>query len=235
MDRRKFIGIAGGTTLAVGATSYLLSDKSNFVRADIKPTNGNNETLKPDEKELLFLASLAPSGHNTQPWFVQYLEPYHWMIGNDHRKWLPAVDPTQRETMLSIGAFIQNLDYAAGAFGYVCNWHLLATTNQDEQVMEVKLIQEASKNAFDTTKIKNRRTIRAGFLSEVLQKDDRNDLVNADPEFIHYLPVTSKESQWINEQTIEANRLQVDRDPAQQELADWIRFSSQDAKTSVTA
>ena len=32
-----------------------------------------------------------------------------------------------------------------------------------------------------------------------------------------------------NEQTIEANQLQAYRDPAQRELADWIRLSSQDA------
>ena len=101
MDRIKFIGITGGTIILVG-TSYLLSDKSNLSRANIKPTDDKKKTLKPDEKEILFLASLAPSGHNTQPWFVQYLEPYHWIIGNDKSKWLPAVDPTQRETILSI-------------------------------------------------------------------------------------------------------------------------------------
>ena len=41
---------------------------------------------------------------------------------------------------------------------------------------------------------------------------------------------TSKEHQWLNEQTIEANRIQAYRDAAQSELANWIRFSSKDAK-----
>jgi hypothetical protein len=230
VNREKFIGIAGGTIIAAVTTSYLLSDKSNLSRADIKPTDDNNTTLKPDEKEILLLASLAPSGHNTQPWFVQYLEPYHWIIGNDRTKWLPAVDPTQRETMLSIGAFIQNLEYAAGAFGYVCDWNLLATTNQDDRVMAVKLLEQTSNNPFDTAKIKNRRTVRSDFLSDVLKPEDLKYLVNSEPEFIHYLPNTSKESQLIDQQTIVANRLQADRDPAQQELADWIRFSTKNAE-----
>jgi len=230
MKRKKFIGIAGGTAVATGAIAYLGSDRSNLVRADLKLTDNSSTKLKPDEKEILFLASLAPSGHNTQPWFVQYLEPYHWMIGNNRHKWLPAVDPTQRETMLSIGAFLQNLEYAANSFGYVCDWTLLATTNQDERVMDVKLIKQASSKTFDTAKIKTRRTVRAGFSSDVLKKEDVAFLVNAEPEFIHYLSGTSKESQFVNEQTIEANRLQAGRNPAQQELADWIRFSSQDAK-----
>jgi hypothetical protein len=36
--------------------------------------------------------------------------------------------------------------------------------------------------------------------------------------------------QIINEQTIIANRLQSYRNPAQEELADWIRFSSKNAE-----
>lgn len=230
ISRGKFISIAVGTTIATGAIPYLLSDKTNLLRADLNRMDNNNEMLRPDEKEILFLASLAPSGHNTQPWFIHYLEPYHWIIGNDNRKWLPAVDPTQRETILLIGAFIQNLDYAAGAFGYVCDWSLLATTNQDERVMEVKLNKTGSKNSFDISKIKNRRTVRSNFLSDELKKEDIQNLVNSDSEFVHYLPSTSKESQFISSQTIVANRLQIDRDPAQQELAEWIRFSSKDAE-----
>lgn len=66
MNRKNFISIAGGTIIVTVTTSYLLSDKRNLLRADIKPVNDNKETLKPDEKEILFLASLAPSGHNTQ-------------------------------------------------------------------------------------------------------------------------------------------------------------------------
>ncbi|MEG4319444.1 MULTISPECIES: hypothetical protein [unclassified Microcoleus] len=230
VNREKFISIAGGTIIAAVTTAYLLSDKSNLSRADLKPTDDRTETLQPHEKEILLLASLAPSGHNTQPWFVQYLEPYHWIIGNDRTKWLPAVDPTQRETILSIGSFIQNLEYAAGAFGYVCDCNLLATTNQDDRVIEVKLLKQTSKNPFDTAKIKNRRTVRSDFLSDVLKKEDIAYLVNSEPEFIHYLPNTSQESQFIDAQTIVANRLQADRDPAQQELADWIRFSTKNAE-----
>jgi hypothetical protein len=229
MNRRKFIGIGGTTIISLGTVGYLLSDKTNLTRTDIKPIVDSINAFKSDEKEILFLASRAPSGHNTQPWFVEYLEPYHWIIGNDKSKWLPAVDPTQRETMLSIGTFIQNLEYAAASFGYVCNWNLLAKSNQDERVMEIKLSKKIMDKPFDVSKIKNRRTVRSGFLSDVLKKEDVDFLINSEPDFIQYLPVGSKENQYLNEQTIEANRLQTYRDPAQSELADWIRFSSKDA------
>ena len=106
MNRRNFLQIAGGTIIIAGAGGYLLSDKNNFVRNNIKDNTSNKSLLKPYEKEILYLASLAPSGHNTQPWFIKYIEPNHWTICNDKSKWLSAVDPNQRETILSIGAFI---------------------------------------------------------------------------------------------------------------------------------
>lgn len=230
MKRRQFIGIAGGTVLAAGTTAYLLSDKGNLSRSGLKSSEETPDFLKADEKEILSLASLAPSEHNTQPWFVQYVEPFHWIIGNDKNKWLPAVDPNQRETILSIGAFVQNLELGASTLGYQCDWELLAKTNQDERVLEVKLVKKDSTRRFDIEKIKTRRTVRSNFGSDVLRKEDLDLISGGDAEIFQYLPFKSKEAQYLNEQTIEANRLQTYRDPAQKELAGWIRFSSEDAE-----
>lgn len=230
MNRRKFIQFAGATLAAAGTASYALSDKSNVSRSDIEPSNEKGGFLQPDETKILSLASLAPSGHNTQPWFVQHLEPYHWIVGSDKTKWLPAVDPTQRETMLSIGTFLCNLELAASSLGYGCDWSLLATTNQDERVMRVKLLKRGAHNPFDTSKIINRRTVWSHFSGDVLRPEDVKGLIGAQSQWIHYLPTGSRESGFLSEQTLEANRLQSYHDPAQQELADWIRFSSQQAR-----
>jgi hypothetical protein len=229
MKRRKFIAIAGSSIIIAGVAYYLLSDKRNFVRADSKHTETTKLPLQLDEKEILFLASLAPSGHNTQPWFVKYMEPYHWVIGNDKSCWLPAVDPTQRETILSLGAFLQNLEYAANNLGYNCQFNILATTNQDENIVDVKLTKATGIIRYDIEQIKHRRTVRSNYLKDTLKKDDSSYLLKEETDFIHYLPNTSKEHQWLNEQTIEANRIQAYRDAAQSELANWIRFSSKDA------
>lgn len=231
MNRRNFIAIAGATIVVTGGAYYLSTDKRNFVRGDIKNASSGDIPIKDDEQAILYLASLAPSGHNTQPWFVKYIEPYHWIIGNDKSKWLPGVDPTQRETMLSIGAFLQNLEYAASKSGYECQFTLLATTNQDENVVEVKLTNAINSIKYDIQKIKQRRTVRSNYLSDVLKKEDIAYLTNDVPDFFHYIPNSSKEYQWLNEQTIEANRIQAYRDDAEKELADWIRFSSKEAKT----
>jgi len=229
MNRGKFIGFAGSFIVIGGVTYYLLSDKNNLVRANSKQIDPITISLKPDEREILFLASLAPSGHNTQPWFVKYVEPYHWIIGNDKNRWLPGVDPTQRETILSIGAFLQNLEYAASYLGYNCQYGILGTSNQDENIIDIKLNKNINAIKFPIKKIKQRRTVRSNYLSDVFTKEDLTYLINKETDFIHYLPNTSKEHLWLNEQTIEANRIQAYRDTAQSELANWIRFSSKDA------
>lgn len=230
MNRRKFLGIAGVTIVVAGGITYLLSDKSNFVRNDIDEESNNGFSFQPDEKEILYLASLAPSGHNTQPWFVKYIEPYHWIIGNDKSKWLPAVDPVQRETMLSIGAFIQNLEFAANDAGYSCHFNLLAQTNQDEDILEVRLKKSIAAISYDISKIKNRRTVRSGYMNDALKKEDAIYLLENEHDFIYFISNSSKEHTWLNEQTIEANRLQAYRDAAQKELSEWIRFSSSEAR-----
>lgn len=59
---------------------------------------------------------------------------------------------------------------------------------------------------------------------------DLHFLTDEAPDAFYYFPNTSKDYQLLNSQTIEANRLQAYRDAAQQELSEWIRFSSKDAK-----
>lgn len=229
MTRRKFLAFTGSAIVIGGAAYYGFSDKNNLVRADEMRDSVTLFPLKPDEKEILTLASLAPSGHNTQPWFVKYVGPYHWIICNDKSRWLPGVDPTQRETILSIGAFLQNLEYAANNLGYNCQFNTLATTNQDENIVDVKLTATTAIIKYDVEQIKQRRTLRSNYLKDVLKKEDSSFLTVEENDFIHYIPNTSKEHVWLNEQTIEANRIQTYRDDAQKELADWIRFSSEDA------
>ena len=229
MNRRKFLTFTGSAIVIGGVTYYGFSDKKNLVRADIKKDFTIEFPFKPDEREILALASLAPSGHNTQPWFVKYLEPYHWIICNDNSRWLPGVDPIQRETILSIGAFLQNLEYAANSFGYNCQSNILSTNNQNENVVDLKLTKATSIIKYDIEQIKQRRTVRSNYLSDILKKEDISYLLNEEKDYIYYIPTTSKQHLWLNEQTIEANRIQSYRDAAQSELADWIRFFSKDA------
>ena len=48
-------------------------------------------------------------------------------------------------------------------------------------------------------------------------------------EAFHYFPKGSAAAQYLAEGTIDANRQQAFRDPAEEELANWIRWSADDA------
>ena len=125
---------------------------------------------------------------------------------------------------------MQNLEYAASDRKYSCQFTLLVKSNQDENVVDVRLLKVDNAPRYDVKKIEQRRTVRSNYLNDLLKKEDVDYLKNGETEFLHFIPKIAKESQWLNEQTIEANRIQSYRDAAQSELANWIRFSSKDAE-----
>ncbi|WP_223650548.1 nitroreductase family protein [Hymenobacter psoromatis] len=161
MNRRQFWLAAGGVLLTAGGLAYLATKPSEPTAHPALPAGP--VPLLPAEHEMLRLAALAPSGHNAQPWRVTRHAPFQWTIGNDRTRWLPAVDPTQRETMLSIGAFLQNLESAANHLGYACRWQLLNDNNQSASVIDVTLTKTAGLPTVDITSLLRRRTVRTGY------------------------------------------------------------------------
>ena len=224
MTRRYFLPAAGTALAAAAFATWKLEQPDPIELDTADPTGAEAVLLLPDEYAILHLAALAPSGHNTQPWLVKHTAPFCWIIASDRSRWLPAVDPTQRETMLSIGAFLQNLEYAAAHYGYACQWTLLAVSNQAEDLMAVTLRKASGLPAFDITAITQRRTVRTGFGPDALRAEDVHALTAGETGY-HYFSRASKAGQWLDAQTLAANEQQTRRDPAEQELGHWVRFS----------
>ena len=73
MNRRKFLKLSGEGVLLLGGMSMINACKG-VKREDLPRSNGEKTSIKgieKDELEILYLASLAPSSHNTQPWTVK--------------------------------------------------------------------------------------------------------------------------------------------------------------------
>ena len=241
MNRRNFLKLSGEGILLFGGLS-MISGCSGVKRNDLPQFNGEKESIKgfeKDELEILYLASLAPSGHNTQPWIVKIVEPKHWVIGSDKKRWLPAVDPENRELLLSIGAFVENLVLAAGTFGYSVDIKILAKNSLDSEIVDIRL-EKGKTVDFPIEKIKKRRTVRSGYTDQKIKTEDLKYITKHDakscmvsnPPSPHsfYFPNHSPQGKYLQEGTIEANRKQAFRDPAQEELANWIRWSNKEAK-----
>ena len=240
MNRRNFLKLSSEGVLLLGGMS-MINGCSGLGRNDLPPFNGEKESIKgleKDEREILYLASLAPSGHNTQPWTVRVIEPNHWIIGSDKKRWLPAVDPENRELFLSIGAFIENLIIAAGTFGYRTDIQIIAKNRTDTEIANIWLKKDKPLE-FLLEKTKKRRTVRSNFLDQEIRADDLKYITRHDPKACliqapaphsFYFPNNSPQGKYLQNGTIEANRTQAFRDAAQDELTNWIRWSNKEGK-----
>jgi hypothetical protein len=241
INRRGFLKLSGKGVILLGGMSAL-NACSGVKRDDVSRFNGTQGVIKSlgkDEMEILYLASLAPSSHNTQPWTVRILESKRWLIGSEKKCWLPVVDPNNRELLLSIGAFLENLIIAAGTYGYEADIQITAKSPFDAEIAEIRL-KKGKNFDFPVEKIIKRRTIRSGYLNTAIKAEDLNHMTKHDVEFCtllnmptphsFYFPQGSPQAKYLQEGTIEANRAQVFRDAAQEELANWIRFSNKEAK-----
>ena len=189
----------------------------------------NIRGVSEDEIKILYLASLAPSGHNTQPWMITIKGPKRWVIGSDKLRWLPAVDPDNREMMLSIGAFIENLSVAAGMQGYEAEIDVIGKDNFSSEIAEVRLIKGKQTSVSDKV-ITERRSVRKNLLKSSIREEDVNHLVGSNKSKVSYYPLNSKEGSYLSQASLLANKNQVYREDAQTELAEWIRWTDREAR-----
>lgn len=231
LNRREFIKYcwAGGIALGAGSIfySWLKREDEGTLRKGY--TSQYVQGLSQAEIEVLYLASLAPSGHNTQPWMITIKGPKRWGIGSDRTRWLPAVDPDNREMMLSIGAFVENLSAAAGIQGYEAEFDVIGKDNFSSEIAEVRLIKGKETSVSDGV-IKERRTLRKHLLKSPIREEDIKYLVGNNKNTVLYYPLNSKEGLYLSEATLLANKTQVYREDTQKELAEWIRWTEREAR-----
>ncbi len=94
-----------------------------------------------DLEKILKYASLAPSSHNCQPWEVQMLAENQLLVRVDPARRLTEVDGENREMMLSMGAFWENLELAAHTLGYETRIKVPAEHNGATDILEIRLIK----------------------------------------------------------------------------------------------
>ena len=229
MKRRNFLKWSMGSGLLAACGIPFLSGCSGVKRGDLPASEEPVEGIDEESARILWYASLAPSGHNSQPWFVKVLGKGEWIIGADPRRRLPAVDPQNRELLLSLGAFAENLSIAASVMGYDAKMDVIAGSPQDQEVIRVSLKKSKPVN-YPLERLTMRRTVKSGLRSGEIKKQDVEALSEPHEGRLFYYPRGTDHAKCIQEGTVECYRIQTYRDDAQKELARWIRFSNAEAR-----
>lgn len=179
--------------------------------------------------QILRYASLAPSSHNTQPWRVKIISESEFIIRSDPKRWLPKVDPDNRELLLSIGTFWENLEKATLAFGFKIETEILATNPKDANILKVKLVRCSPQNDNRLELMKNRATNKKTYERKDLQPSYLEELKKLLPD-LAYFPRESRKGECLAENLVDANRKQAFDDEKQKKLAGWLRFSRSEVK-----
>ena len=118
MNRRQII--AGGAALALtGAGAAVLAWRGMGSMAEYKATVASSRTMlaeRPELHDFIRYATLAASGHNTQPWRFRIGEGDIAILPDFSRR-TPVVDPDDHHLFVSLGCAAENLAIALAARG----------------------------------------------------------------------------------------------------------------------
>jgi len=184
---------------------------------------------KSDIHKMLYSAALAGSSHNSQPWKVEVSGNHVIRLYADTTRELPVVDPKRRELYISLGAFIENLKLAAGALGYNTDVKLINDSKNNSPIAEI-IPLKALPTGYDLSLIEKRMTLRTPFKTDSIAGKNIKQILAVDPQHILYFPAASNEGRYIAQKTIDAYAQQAYHKGAQDELAEWLRFSDRDVK-----
>lgn len=117
---------------------------------------------------LLSYAILAPSSHNTQPWYFRVANDSVCLYA-DRTRALPVNDPDDRELTISCGCAAMNLRVAAANVGLAAQVEMLPDSQDDDLLAVISLSESPDKVTLDAELfdfIAERRTYRKRFKNE---------------------------------------------------------------------
>lgn len=141
----------------------------------IRRSSSNESRDAVDYRELVRLATLAASSHNTQPWKF-LVEEGCIRIFPDYERRCPVVDPDDAHLFKSLGCAAENLVQAAAAQGLDSDVRL----DEVNDCVVVSLRPGAAMEESDLSRaITKRQCTRARFAGKSLSRDDLNRLERA--------------------------------------------------------
>ncbi|QQO09977.1 Acg family FMN-binding oxidoreductase [Breznakiella homolactica] len=216
-----------------GIVVLLLAGCSSSQRLVEKDT-ATEFTLSRELREVLYYASLAPNGHNTQMWKVGVSGDGKTLnVYLDSSRLLPVVDPEGRESLISAGAFLENLRQALGAYGFTGDIEIPGTIAVQENPLVASVtVTGGSAETADPEILKVmeiRHTDKSKYLDRPLDAGAVERLEASVPGTLRIYTKGTEEFGALRDLTMEANVIQSSSPAARAELAEWLRFSDDEA------
>jgi len=189
--------------------------------------------------KLVGKAVLAPSSHNTQPWFFLLGEPYVDLLA-DRTRALPINDPNDRELTISCGCALLNLLLAAADSDFQLENWLLPDPQEPDWLARVSItsdpverVPEADLARF----IEVRRTCRTRFESRPVAEEVVDSMVAAAAAEGAWLrPLQTEElRKRAIALVVEGDALQWGDSRWRRELAAWMHTRSEGDGLTVSA
>ncbi len=183
---------------------------------------------RPEMRDFIRYATLAPNGHNTQPWWFRVSER-RIEIRPDFSRRTPIVDPDDHHIFVSLGCAAENLALAVGARGRPGELSF-ERENDGASVLTFGGGPSAPPALFDA--IINRQSTRADYDGKSVGAGDLEALARAAvvPGVDLVLITDRPQIDRVRDLVVAGNSAQT-ADPAfVQELKSWLRFNPSEAE-----
>jgi hypothetical protein len=230
-DTLKLLAAAGVT--AVGG--YALFEYTPWLNYDqqasqIRRPAEQTTTLPAHMREIVRAATLAASGHNTQPWRFA-IRANAIDIHPDLARHLPAVDPSDRELWISLGCALENLIIAARAAGYVAE----VTYPDTADVIQIGLTASAPQGGALFDAIPLRQNTRSAYDGRPIPTAHLGQVqaLPLEPGVALHVSTSPTERETVLEYVNQGNLRQYADRAFVEELIAWVRFNKKEALASL--
>lgn len=227
--RRQFLIGAGTLAITgVGAT-YIGLRQMGSMDEYAAAVAATRAALSQDPAILEFVrcATLAASGHNTQPWRFRITEKYIDVLPDFSRR-TPIVDPDDHHLFASLGCAAENLALAAGARGRPGELSF-NEANNGSVVFTFGAVPREDPDLFNA--IPKRQSTRADYDGRLVSVADLKALASASsvPGVDLVLITGRPQIDRVRDLVIAGNSAQLADAAFVRELRTWLRFSPREA------
>ena len=180
-----------------------------------------------DARELIRLATLAASTHNTQPWRFRVRKDSITILPDFSRR-CPVVDPDDSHLFKSLGCAAENLVHAAVAQGFLAEVRFDASDNG----IHVVLTRDATVRATDLYRaIPQRQCVKTAYDGKPLGVTELEQLEKAGkgPSVRTIMLTSDTEKNAVIDYVTRGNLAQLSDPAFRRELVSWIRFNPAEA------